>query len=185
MDFGFIKWYNDVPSFVLFTLIVAIILMLFDCCWVLKCFHRVIYHTIKSYSCLVTASSEPTILQVNFDCLLLPNCITWQLPKMCIICHFWQITQSEIILHTALAFKAVTISVAFRKPSDFTVCSFYLTIYQTQASSCDVPCFENCCILLIYLPILGLCLSCLCLCAPFGEGLYQKLCGNSRKPHQL
>lgn len=134
--------------------------MLFDCCWVLKCFHRVIYHTIKSYSCLVTASSEPTILQVNFDCLLLPNCITWQLSKMCIICHFWQITQSEIILHTALAFNAVNISVAFRKPSDFTVCSFYLTIYQTQASSCDLPCFENCCILLIYLPILGLCLSC-------------------------
>lgn len=66
VNFIFIQWCNDVHCLVLFTLVTLIILFIFDCYWNLRCsFHRVIYHTAKTYSCLATARWEPIILQAN------------------------------------------------------------------------------------------------------------------------
>lgn len=129
----------------------------------------VIHCIVICYSCLVTVSSELTILQVNFDWLFFLKYITWQLSKMCFICHFWQITQSGITLHPTLAFGAVEIHVAIRKPFDIT--SFFLPDNLLNTSLC----FENCCILLIYLSILRLHLSCYAYVPPLERGFIKSL----------
>lgn len=142
-----------------------------------------IHRIIKSYSCLVTVGSELTIL-VNFDWLFFPKYITWQLSKMCFICHFWQITQSGITLHPTLAFSAVDIHVAIRKPSDI-ITSFFLPDHLLNTNLQLWPLFWELLHSLNLLIYSGDSSFMLCRCALFGEGLYQKLGGNSRKPHQL
>lgn len=158
-NLGFMQWYNNVPSFGPFTLI-PIILFAF---WLLLSAEKLFSWSYPSYHkillLLVTASSEPAILQVNFDWLFFPKCITWQLPKMCFIWHFWRITQPlhSTTLHTH-AFSAVSVCVAIRKLSDFTLCTWPPMEHKPPVGTSLL--FQNCCVLLICFPTPGPSLSC-------------------------
>lgn len=129
----------------------------------------VTYRIIKSYSGLVTVSSELTISQVNFDWLFFPKYITWQLPKMCFICHFWQITQSRITLHPTPAFSTVDIHVVIRKPSDNT--SFFLPGHLLSTRLLLWPLFWELLHSLHQLIYSGASSFMLCPCALFGGAL--------------
>lgn len=156
------QWYNDVPSFVLFTLI-PIVLFAF---WLLLSAEQLFSQIYLSYHkillLLVTASSEPTILQVNFNWLFFLKCITWQLPKMCSIWHFWQITQSLhwTTMHTAHVFRALSICVAIRnfQTPRFTLCTWPPMEHKPPVVTS--LCFQSCCVLLICFPIPGPSLPC-------------------------
>lgn len=90
---------------------------------------------------------------------------------------FWQI---NLGLHCTQLFSAVDIHVAIKKLLISLHSSYLLTSIEHKppvvTSVLRTAAFSS--------SIWGFIIM-LCLCALFGEGLYQKLGGNSRKPHQL